>query len=397
MKALIISVGTGTKPTKEAIESLANAIVFSIKNHNPDKTFFVVSQESLDATLPKIIEKTQTKNYESIKIQNPDDIQQIYENLKQKLKQIKKNYDQVTIDYTSGTKAMTSALAVLGTIYEVNTLSYITGERMGGVVQAGTEKLNLVQPYFAIAEQKTKNAIQFFNKNQFNATITIINQIEKTTTDPQIIDPTNPLKNLAKAYKAWDIFNHQKAFSTLKRIEIEETDKNKRFLGQLFHTPEPDPYYIADLINNAKRRGTDEEKYDDATARLYRTIELIAQYQLKTKHNIRTSTLRPDDIPEELKKKWNLPPITAQIKIGLEKAYELLEAKNDPIGIRFAQDNKLKNVLSKRNTSILAHNLKPIDKQTYTELHKKTLEYAKLTMKSLNQLLEDSTFIKWKE
>jgi uncharacterized protein YydD (DUF2326 family) len=101
MKALIISVGTGTKPTKEAIESLANAIVFSIKNHNPDKTFFVVSQESLDATLPKIIEKTQTKNYESIKIQNPDDIQQIYENLKQKLKQIKKNYDQVTIDYTS--------------------------------------------------------------------------------------------------------------------------------------------------------------------------------------------------------------------------------------------------------------------------------------------------------
>ena len=37
MKALIISVGTGTCATKQAVENLVNAITFSIKHHNPNK------------------------------------------------------------------------------------------------------------------------------------------------------------------------------------------------------------------------------------------------------------------------------------------------------------------------------------------------------------------------
>jgi len=55
---------------------------------------------------------------------------------------------------------------------------------------------------------------------------------------------------------------------------------NKQFLGQLISNPKrengkPEPYYVADLINNAERRA-EESKYDDAVARLYRTMELIA-------------------------------------------------------------------------------------------------------------------------
>jgi len=45
---------------------------------------------------------------------------------------------------------------------------------------------------------------------------------------------------------------------------------------------------IADILNNARRR-MKEGKYDDAMARLYRTVELIAQYRLKMKYEIDTS------------------------------------------------------------------------------------------------------------
>ena len=90
-------------------------------------------------------------------------------------------------------------------------------------------------------------------------------------------------------------------------------------------------------------------------------------------------------------------PKTQKVKLTLEKDYEILNAKNDPLGTKFWQDKKLKNLLTKRNTSILAHNLKPVNRKTYAELHQKTIEYASLAIKNLNQLLNDSTFIKWKD
>lgn len=397
MKALIISVGTGTRPTKEAVESLANALVFSVRNHNPDKIFFVVSQESLNTTLPKIMEKTHTENCENIQIQNPDDIHKIYENLQQEFRQIKKDFDQVAIDYTSGTKAMTSALTILGTIYEADALSYITGERMGGVVQAGTEKLHVVQPHFATTEQKVKTAIQLFNRNQFDATASMINQIERTTKDTQMRKRLDPFRSVAQAYSLWDKFQHHEAFKALIKVNLDKISLNKRFLGQLLKTTQPEPYYVADLINNAKRRGVREQKYDDAVARLYRTMELLAQYQLRKKYQIDTKETRIEDLSQTLVSKWQVHSEGKPLKIPMEKAYELLQAKGDPLGVTHNQDDELKDLLNKRNESILAHGHKPVTKHVYSKLLRKALDYASFVVDNLDAKLRDSAFIEWSE
>ena len=318
MKALVISVGTGTRPTSKAVKNLAKALAYSIKNHNPDKTFFIVTQQSQKTTLPEILKIIKPKQYETITLKNADNIQAIYETLNPKIKQIRKNFANLTIDYTSGTKAMTAALAILATLHEANTLSYITGKRIGGIVQPGTEQIIPIHPYFATTEQKIKTAIQFFNKTQYATTITILKEIQKTIKDPTITERIKPLLNLAKAYNLWDKFQHQKAFKILKKIKMEEINKNKQFLGQLINkiekNQEPEPYLIADLINNAERRAKEEQKYDDAVARLYRTIELIAQHRLKTKYGINPSEAKTEQIPPELLKKWNIPPQTEKIK-----------------------------------------------------------------------------------
>ncbi|MEM3134709.1 MAG: hypothetical protein QW502_03150, partial [Candidatus Bathyarchaeia archaeon] len=142
-------------------------------------------------------------------------------NLRSKIKEIRGKYNTVTVDYTSGTKAMTAALAILATIFGADELSYITGKREAGIVQPGTEQIIPIRPYFIIAEQKIKEATQFFNRNQFHATITILQQIKKTTKDPDIISQTTPLLNLAKAYEQWDKFHHERAYKIISQIYLE--------------------------------------------------------------------------------------------------------------------------------------------------------------------------------
>ena len=119
------------------------------------------------------------------------------------------------------------------------------------------------------------------------------------------------------------------------------------------------PQLIADLLNNAKRRGA--EKYDDAVARLYRTVELIAQCILKEKYGIDTSNIEIDKLSTLARSQMQFR------KVALEKLHaDFSRAINyciydEEIGKKFSDDNKLKDLL-KRNYSILAHGLNSIEK-----------------------------------
>ena len=357
MKALIISVGTGTRQAVDAVESLANALAFSITHHNPDKIFFVVSRESLENTLPLILKRMEIRNYEVIRVKDPDDIQRIYEDLRWKFREMRAKYQNLAVDYTSGTKAMTSALTILGAIFEADELSYITGKRVGGIVQRGTETIKIVRPYFAISEQKIKLAIEFFNRNQFRSTIGILMDIRKRTADPEIIRRIEPLEELARAYEHWDRFQHEEACKEIMELKITELNKNKRFLGRLMNEirserGRPEPYYIADLINNARRRGEIEEKYDNAVARLYRTVELIAHYKLKRDYEIDPQKPDPDRISTELKRKWKITD-GEPIRLSLKMSYELLEAEGDALGERFLEDAKMQGLYQEETNPYL--------------------------------------------
>lgn len=389
-KGLIISVGTGIGPNEKAVKSLAGAIAFSIQNHNPAKTFFVVTKESsktLQLILPKI-----TSEYDVIEINSPDSIRMIYEELKSKFSEIQHQFNPVIVDFTSGTKATTGALAILSTIFEVDTLSYVSGKRKGGIVMRGTEEVQAVRPIFIICEKRISEATKFFNECQYDRALSIIDSIKKMTADKSIIDSIITLRKAASAYSSWDKFNHHAAFKTLASLKETEFDQNKRFLGKLLNANEKEPYWIADLINNAKRRGNIEHKFDDAVARLYRTVELIAQYRLRKEHKLESSNLSVESIPNDLREKWDISKTDGKIKIGLERDYELLAAKGDIIGKKFIEDKELGGQLSKRNFSILAHGLEPLNKEVHQKLLAKTLDLAQSLLPNLKQDMQDSTF-----
>lgn len=390
-KSLIISVGTGIGSNEKAVESLAGAIAFSVKNHNPTKTFFVTSKES-SHTLELISPKIGILEYEEIRITNPDNIRLIYEELKPKLSEIQQQFNPIIVDFTSGTKAMTSALAILSAIFEIDTLSYVSGKRKNGVVMSGTEEMQAVRPIFFICEKRISEARKFFNGCRYATALSIIDSIKKITADQSILKSTRTLQMASSAYSFWDKFEHGAAFKYLKPLKDAEFDQNKRFLGKLLHADEKEPYLIADLINNAKRRGDMEHKFDDAVARLYRTVELMAQYRLRKEYKIESANVDCGKLPESLLRKWDITETEDKIKIALERDYELLAATGDKMGEAFVTDKELGMLLSKRNNSILAHGMESVGKDVYQKLLGRTLCLAESILPNLKQDMEDSIF-----
>ena len=391
-RALVISVGTGIGEGEEAIQSLSGALVYSINSVNPDKVYFVVSKESAETTLPVILSKNPLESYEVNEISSPDDIQSVFREIRPMMEEIRKKHEYVAVDHTSGTKAMTSALAMLGVLYEANVLCNVVGERRKGLVQRGTESLRTVQPVFAIMEKRMQTAIGFFNRCQYDSTLSLLDEIKKITAERTIIDRVNKLKVASTAYSTWDRFNHEKALENLVRLKAREFDANKRFLGMLIRTKDEEKarFYIADLYSNALRRGDIEGKYDDAVARFYRIIELIAQDRLKSEYGIDTSNVTDDVLPSKLKSEWESRLENGTLSIGLNDSYRLLSALGDDLG-DFLKRPRIRDLLSKRNYSILAHGLTPLKYDDYEKLKDETHSIATKHIYDFARLVEDST------
>ncbi|MCL0038922.1 TIGR02710 family CRISPR-associated CARF protein [Dehalococcoidia bacterium] len=139
---------------------------------------------------------------------------------------------------------------------------------------------------------------------------------------------------------------------------------------------------------NADRRAQ-EGKYDDAVARLYRAVELIAQILLARRH-IDTSEVKVEDLPTDWREA--VEPAGEPMKLGQEKAFALLESLGEKIGREYRENKKLRHYLSKRNSSILAHQLEPMTGEIYEELSSEVNQLAERSFPGLNSLKAKSCF-----
>ena len=401
---LFITVGVGGAKQKK-IDSLAHGILKSIDGKNPDKIIFFGSVESKKTieSLKKQYEeknKKKLKDYEFVDITHKiNDFDYVFNKMQEKIKENQK--DKIIINYTSGTKTMTMSAAICSFLYHKD-LILVDGKRdENGIVIKCTENVveqNLYSAYDKVLFDKVKD---LFNLNQFDEAKNILKQIT-------ILDKKEEYNDLINAYKLWDLFKHKEAFELLEKLSIEKekTSKNKGFLGKLNNMSkdklkEKTKLLLVDIINNAERR-INEGKYDDAIARLYRCVELIAQIKL----------LHYDfnEIDEIERKKFNLEKIKnkgidtkkyekyadekERVKLGLKKKFELLKDLGwSEAEQTYLQNNKLKNLLQKRNNSILAHGFEPIEKQTAIDLFENIKEISEqITMENMEEMLENAKY-----
>jgi len=66
--------------------------------------------------------------------------------------------------------------------------------------------------------------------------------------------------------------------------------------------------------------------------RLYRAVELLAQYRLLERHRIDTGDIKPERIPEPIRSELLQRKSGEKITAGLVDSFRVLQALGDPLG-----------------------------------------------------------------
>lgn len=414
---LFMTVGTGVNADsrEEGFKSLSKKLYSTITKIYPNHVVFFASDKSKNTI--KYIEEIfkldddefiPDEDYQIVEMEAIDDFNSCFELFEEKIWEYDyidktKNY-QIIMDYTSGTKTMSAAMACCGMFYSKDLIS-VGGDRSRGEVSSGTEIINyqnLYKIYDKFALMRIRNN---FNANRFIQCIDILNYIVDMN-----IHKASLLK-LCNAYYSWEMMNFEDAYNYLKEVDTKQIEfveiknqlkKNLNALGNIVHSKSvnlKNCYILASLINNSIRRA-EGYNYDDAIARLYRSFELIAQIKL-TKYNIKssdvdTSILLENNVSQEFIEDLEKTREDGKIRIGLAKDFLLLNELGDELGKYYVEnESKIKNLTIKRNNSILAHGLDSQTKEDFDDFLEFILSMARKLDKDMNKFLNQTKLAKF--
>lgn len=390
-------------------------VVTAIRDYTPDFVIFIVStgkkgsQRMVDGEgkpcrvndeifSPNILEQTRLspKQYDFIKLDAPDALDSCYQKIRDALSKhdAKRGKWRKIADYTGGTKTMSAAL-VLVALEAGWELSVVRGNRTDLLkVRDGTEMASLVNTWEVRARQQLEQAEHLFNQYAYTSAGQLIESLMRAAPlSSHLQQEIQRFVTLSRGFDAWDRFDHERAFHLLEPYQSEIVP-NWVFLKKLIGKARGTGYEpVFDLVRNAERRAA-RGRYDDAVARLYRALEMLAQIRLKQREpSLDSSDLNVELLPENVRSSFANQE--GKIKLGLREDFELLVALDDPLGKTFAsQKSKILNLLNKRNASILAHGIQPCDENIFREMLDGTKRFLEEGLKEINITIESPQFPK---
>jgi CRISPR-associated protein (TIGR02710 family) len=256
-----------------------------------------------------------------------------------------------------------------------------TKEGVGIVVSGKEQILHTQNPADALGLLALSASIALLRTHAFAAAHTTLQEALYRITDPVCKGELSAAANLAEALADWDRFQHERALNKLRNLpksthNLEAAFGRSRAQVVLAGATRlqthlqaivdagadrPSRAIILDLLANARRR-LDEQRWDDATARLYRGIEATAQFHLANAGVSDTGKVPLERIPEPLCGKLAPQAENGFVKLGLQDAWKLLEALSAADAHPFFSaglDKKDASPLAARNQSILAHGFVP--------------------------------------
>jgi CRISPR-associated protein (TIGR02710 family) len=394
-------------------------IIASLKERRPDRIVFIASPDTIMMVEDRVVPEAKDEEvivgpgqYEADVVPDAQDFADCVRKLKELGEQVHQwlgrgeNY-QVYVDFTGGTKCLSAALTLVAQRWP-GTFVYVGGtERTKdgvGVVVSGKEHiLHAENPWNVLGYQAVEDALVLFDHRAYSQATAKLDQVLRATTDVEVKSEVSALRLLCEAYELWERFNHQQATQKLKDVLRKANDlrhllgpsvagslltelrKNLEFLDSLLADPKGRGLII-DLLANAERRGL-EGRYDDGVARLYRSIEALAQDRLRGVAGIEnTGNVSLNKIPEQLRTSLGLKEDNGTMQIALQDSYAILAALGDELGKQFLEmrlNDPQKSPLVLRNRSILAHGFEAITKRAYDQLLEASFKLAGVTSKDL--------------
>jgi hypothetical protein len=290
-------------------------------------------------------------------IADPDDIHQCRTVLREVIaaarKQLKPG-ERLIVNPTSGTKQMSAGSTLAALDEEVDQIDFTSGERVDGVVKTGTEVVQSFDLGGFLFQRDLRTADELFHHGAFYAAARLL----KGYAQPEAVHS----RETALCLHEWQRMNYPKAASHAAKF----SEDLRTHLGAL---AKADPFsapLLGDLLAGADellRWGDCEE----ALARYYRGAEQAAKVRLAEAHSIRPpyrleSVL--DILPagcrlgEDLRR-WG--PRNGEVRLTAQRAWDVLDACDDPMAKTYFADDKLQHGLQRRNESMYGHGQEPVE------------------------------------
>lgn len=410
MKVLVITVGGSFEP-----------VVSAVRLHKPDYVFFLCSNDRKSPAHtpgsyhtvdeegspcidrkgckhPSIIVQAKLKRsqYEKVLVDKMDNLEDCYNASNVTFKKIRERFPeaQICADYSGGTKTMSAGLVVAALDDESPNLFFMGGERSDLIgVTDGSQRVVRCdrRPFDWLRRQRVLETL--FAKHDYNGCLSLLEGIDTVSgTDEDYI--VQVYLSVAKAFLAWDRFDHSKAYGHLKPY-ARWFGSEQGFLARIIKTNavlggenaiKPGFSPVHDLLLNAERRMR-QGNYDDAVGRIYRALELFAQLNLAFRNpSVLTGNVHVEQLHEGIREKYvALKGRQDKLQIPLTRAYELLCDLNHPVGlVAMERKPEMLQLLRIRNESILAHGFTPIEEQNAVEF----LNFVKRLVKDGEQAMK---------
>ncbi len=309
-------------------------------------------------------------------------------------------------------------------------------EKMGISVPFSGKIRDIENPYEYYGDMDMQILKKNFDSGFFDPAHDVCEQLQKNVRDLALGKKLDMLQDLIKIYCDWDGFLHSSFAQNAKgrkeesylaqRLEAvyeectrygiilvkeEELKQNIEFLKEIDKHWKSgsnivDRFRLVDLFLNAERRAI-QGKYDDATARLYRCIEMCAVLLMEkegifdiknpdyedfaAKHN-----MDKDDLFSKFKDLSTFD--SPRTPPGLNDIMLMLQVVNIPAAHMYARMNRTdeeeESLRDKRNRSLLAHGTSPITADDYKVLLSGTKKIIGSTLgkKEFKQLANQASF-----
>jgi CRISPR-associated protein (TIGR02710 family) len=430
-KVICMTVGTGRTG-----DDIAKALLYSISSHGAQKAVFFSSQTTSEKTMPYVRADIEIE-YDEHVIENEDDVQFLYSKYIELLSSYAGEDTDLIVDFTSGTKPMSAAMFAAGVAVDASNLSYVTGIRDSTGRVTVSSSVENIKPCQVIAHRELEKARQLFNEMNYTAAYRLSCSCKRDlpagSPDLKLADA---IETLSQSYEKWERFEWKsavcplnKAPKLLRRLGRDELGwiarAQAKFCDELADTQNNGfiPQRLIEVYCNADRR-LRLHQYDDATARMYRAFEYLAQFRLWNGFRINTDGVEKDKIRklsarglicdetlERLSRKAQYHDKGA--KLALKEDIELLAELKDPVGKRlvdmywkswkpgdkFKKHNagELQSLLGQRNSSWLAHGTTPVEPKIANKLHemfRQLLEVVYPDREELENLIAQTRFIR---
>lgn len=315
-------------------------------------------------------------------IPDPDDLADAYQRIRDHIQRLRGNgfRGRIRGDYTGGTKSMSAALA-MACVQLGADIGVVSGPRtnLEKVDQSESTLLMDIAPLHAThqLESQLKPILSTHNYGEAAQLLRQYLHNHGRRISAETTAEAEELLTIVEVLETWDRFRWQEALERAEQLSLTTQAPElvawwKRVVMARACMDGHDPgeeitgyELVQDLLLSAERCGR-RAHYDDAVARLYRALELLAQTYVTLEIKI-----TPDS-------NWETARCTlldgTQLKVagaGITALYKWLEEYEPDQGlgrIFKRRKHKFYDLLRARNRSLLAHGFSPLSQNSWTVL-----------------------------